>query len=119
MDVAGNLRPGGFGLGYQVEGGACLVPADLVFVVGVVGLDLVFGSVGVVEDQGERHAGGEVVEAEDVDGVVLLNLVLVGGVGEGEGEHSLSRREAVYWTLNYPQLHQFTFATARPSQRFP
>ena len=73
----------------QIEGRPGLEPGDLRFVVRMVDLELVAGAVAMVQDCDERLAGRECVEAEHVDGVVLLHLVVIRILGEGEREHAL------------------------------
>src|SRR5690348_16700146 len=43
----------------------------------------------MVEHHGQGFAGSECGETDDIDGVVLLYLVIVFLIGKGEGEHTL------------------------------
>ena len=73
----------------QVEGGACLEPCPLLFVVSVAEGDVIDGAILVVGDERELGTRGELGETDDVEHVLFLDLVVVGGVLEGEGEHAL------------------------------
>ena len=73
----------------QVEGGTCLEPCPLLFVVGVAQGDVVHRAVLVVGDERELRTRSELGEAHDVEHVLFLDLVVVGSVLEGEGEHAL------------------------------
>ena len=73
----------------QVESRACLEPLDLALVEGVSKGKFLLGSVSVLQDQGEVFARSERLQAQDIDFVTGLNLVVVLRVGECESEHSL------------------------------
>ena len=73
----------------QVEGGTGLEPCPLLFVVGVAQRDVVDGAILVVGDESELGTRSELGEAHDVEHVLFLDLVVVGSVLEGEGEHAL------------------------------
>ena len=75
-------------LGHGVEGRAVLEPLNLGLVEGVRELDLEVLAVLGVDLHGDWLANGE-LSAEDVDLVIGGELVVVGGVGEGEGKHTL------------------------------
>lgn len=80
----------GVAFAQEVEGAAGFEPFDLFVVEGVGEGDLVFVAVGVVDEGGDGGGGGEVGEAGDADGVGLVgDLVVIIGVGEGEGEDAL------------------------------
>lgn len=63
-------------------------PLDLGLVEGVAELDVVGGTLLGVDTESDRLANLE-LSAEEVDGVSGLDLVVVGGVGEGERKHTL------------------------------
>lgn len=75
-------------LGHGVEGRAVLEPLNLGLVEGVVELDVEVLAVLGVDTHGDGLANGE-LSAEDVNLVLGADLVVVGGVGEGEGKHTL------------------------------
>ena len=75
-------------LGHGVEGRAVLEPLNLGLVEGVRELDLEVLAVLGVDLHGDGLANGE-LSAEDVDLVLGAELVVVGGVREGEGKHTL------------------------------
>lgn len=74
---------------YQVKSAASLEPLDLALVEGVSERDLVNGAVGVLGDQSQVLARGEGLETLDANLVLGGDLVVVGGVGEGQSEHAL------------------------------
>merc|ERR1719487_1488966 len=76
------------GLGHGVEGRAVLEPLDLALVEGVRKLDLVRLAVLGVNLHGHGLANGE-LSAEKVNLVIGVELVVVGGLGEGERKHTL------------------------------
>lgn len=76
------------GLGHGVEGRAVLEPLDLALVEGVRKLDLVRLAVLGVNLHGHGLANGE-LSAEKVNLVIGVELVVVGGVGEGKRKHTL------------------------------
>lgn len=49
----------------------------------------VLGTVRVLSNQSEVLARGEALETQDVDFVIRADLVIVGGVSEGQGKHTL------------------------------
>ncbi|KAI6755925.1 hypothetical protein HG531_005031 [Fusarium graminearum] len=80
--VLGSLRHG-------VEGGAVLEPLDLGFVEGVREGHLEgLAAIGRVDNEGEGLANLE-LGAEDIDLVIRSDLVVVGRVREGQGQHTL------------------------------
>jgi len=77
------------GLGHGVEGRAVLEPLNLGLVEGVGQRDLERGAaIGGVDNHGEGLANLE-LGAEKVDLVLRADLVVVGGVSEGQGQHTL------------------------------
>lgn len=75
-------------LGHGVEGRAVLEPLNLGLVEGVRELDVEVLAVLGVDTHGDGLANGE-LSAEDVDLVLRAELVVVGGVREGERKHTL------------------------------
>jgi hypothetical protein len=75
-------------LGHGVEGRAVLEPLDLTLVEGVRELDVEGLAVLGVDPHGHGLANGE-LGAEKVDLVGGVELVVVGGVGEGKRKHTL------------------------------
>lgn len=73
----------------QVECGTGLEPCPLLFVVGVVERHVFARAILVVDDERERLAWSEFGETHDIEHILFLNLVVVGSVLEGEGEHAL------------------------------
>ncbi len=51
--------------------------------------DAILGAVLVPGHQGERNAGRERRQAQQADAVILLELVVVGRVREGQRQHAL------------------------------
>ena len=77
------------GLGHGVEGRAVVEPLDLTGVEGVGEGNVVGGgAVGGVDTKSHGFANGE-LSAEKVDLVAGLDLLVVVGVGEGQGKHTL------------------------------
>ena len=66
-----------------------LEPVDLVLVEGVVDGEGVFLAVGLGGIHGQGDTGGERLEPLDGELVCGLDDVVVGRVGEGQGEHAL------------------------------
>jgi hypothetical protein len=76
-------------LGHGVESATVLEPLDLALVEGVRQRDVEsLAAVGGLDDQGHGLANSKLSDLE-VDLVVGANLVVVGGVGEGERKHTL------------------------------
>ena len=76
-------------LSHGVEGRAVLEPLDLALVEGVRELDVEgLVTVGRVDDQGDGLANSE-LGSLDVDLVVGADLLVVGGLREGQGKHTL------------------------------
>jgi hypothetical protein len=76
-------------LSHGVEGRAVLEPLDLALVEGVRELDVKgLVTVGRVNDQGDGLANSE-LGSLDVDLVVGADLLVVGGLREGQGKHTL------------------------------
>jgi hypothetical protein len=76
-------------LSHGVEGRAVLEPLDLALVECVRELDVEgLVAVGGVDDEGNGLADGE-LSSLDVDLVVRADLLVVGGLGEGQGQHTL------------------------------
>jgi hypothetical protein len=76
-------------LGHGVEGRAVLEPLDLALVEGVGELDVEgLVAVGGVNNEGDGLADGE-LSSLDVNLVVGADLLVVGGLGEGQGKHTL------------------------------
>ena len=73
---------------HGVEGGSILEPLNLGLVEGVAELDVEGGTVLGVDTQSDGLANLE-LSAEEVDLVLGLDLVVVGGVGEGKRKHTL------------------------------
>ena len=69
----------------EVEGGTCLEPCPLLFVVGVAEGDVIDRAILVVGNEREFGTRSELGEANDVEHILFLDLVVVGGVLEGEG----------------------------------
>ena len=77
------------GLGHGVEGRAVVEPLDLTGVEGVGEGNVVGGgAVGGVDTKSHGFTNGE-LSAEKVDLVAGLDLLVVVGVGEGQGKHTL------------------------------
>ena len=74
---------------HQIQRASRLEPLDLALVEGVRERDVFLSAVGVLDAEREVLAGREGLEAEDRNTVVGADLVVVGGVGEGEREHTL------------------------------
>ena len=72
-----------------VEGRAGLEPDELIHGQGVGGLDAVHAPVGVGQHHGGAAAVSDAGDALDRDGVVALDLVVVLGVLEEEGQDAL------------------------------
>ena len=73
----------------QVEGGTRLEPCPLLFVVGVAEGDVIDRAILVVGNERELGTRSELGETYDIEHVLFLDLVVVGGILEGEGEHAL------------------------------
>jgi hypothetical protein len=77
------------GLGHGVEGRAVVEPLDLTGIEGVGKGDVEGGgAIGGVDTEGHGLANGE-LGAEKVDLVAGLDLLVILGVGEGQGKHTL------------------------------
>lgn len=74
---------------HPVEGTACTEPLDLGLVEGVVQEDGLLGPIGVLDDALQRLSRGKVLQALNGQLVHWMNLVIVGGVSEGEGQQAL------------------------------
>src|SRR5690606_18248999 len=74
---------------HQVEGAARLEPGDLFLIEGVDDLEAFGGSVRMSQGDEQVFSGGEGGEADYVHPIVFTHLVVVGGVGELEGQQSL------------------------------
>src|SRR5690606_23081592 len=72
-----------------VEGGAGLEPADLLGVEAVVQPDPLLTAVGVVEDGLHLLARLDGEDVHERDAVALADLLVVGGIREGEGKPAL------------------------------
>jgi hypothetical protein len=76
-------------LGHGVESAAVLEPLDLALVEGVRQLDVEsLAAIGRVNNQGHGLVNSE-LSALEVDPVVGANLVVIGGVREGQRKHTL------------------------------
>lgn len=75
--------------GHVVESTARLEPPDLVLVVGVVQLELVHGTILMVQSAGEGNPGCELGQAQDGHLVSWLHLLVVGRICEDQGKHTL------------------------------
>ena len=74
---------------HGVEGGSILEPLNLGLVEGVAELDVEGGTTILgVDTEGHGLANLD-LSAEEVDGVLGVDLLVVGGVGEGKGKHTL------------------------------
>jgi hypothetical protein len=77
------------GLGHGVKGRAVLEPLNLTLVEGVRERDVEgLAAISGVDNKGDGLANGE-LSALDVNTVVGANLLVVGGLREGEGKHTL------------------------------
>lgn len=74
--------------GHRVQGAAVLEPFDLALVEGVIERRVPDLTVFRMNSQRDRLANLE-LGAQDVDAVVRVDLVIVGWIGECEGEHAL------------------------------
>ena len=73
----------------QVQGGALPEPFQLGLAVGVVQQQGFAAAVAVLHPALDRLAGGEVLQADEADAVVLPDAVVVIRVGEGQGQQAL------------------------------
>ena len=73
----------------DVESRAGAEPLDLLFGHRVGRLDVVDGAVFVIDDHGDRLAGSQVGEADDVDRVAGADPVEIRRIGEREREDAL------------------------------
>lgn len=74
---------------HPVQGTACAEPLDLGLVEGVVQEDGFLRPVGVLDDALQRLARGKVLQALNGQLVHWMDLVVVRGVGKGEGQQAL------------------------------
>ena len=73
---------------HLVECGTSLEPFDLAFIEGVVELDIEFVAVLGMYPHGDGVSNAE-LSRKEIDTVIGFDLVVVGGIGECEGQHSL------------------------------
>ena len=74
---------------YQVQCRAGLEPLDLALVETVCKRNLLLRAIAVLEHEREVLTGRKRLEAEDIDPVIRADLLVVGGIGEREREHTL------------------------------
>src|SRR5207244_13295226 len=73
----------------HVQGAAGAEPGDVLLRHGVGAREVEGRPVGVVQAALDGDIGGERAQADHRDAIVFPDLVVGGGVGEGEGEHPL------------------------------
>src|SRR5229473_223415 len=101
------------GLCQGVQGGARLEPPDLLVGEGVPALDGHGLAAGLVDDDVGRLARGELREPRDADAVGLLEEVVVGGLGEREGEDPLLLEVGLVDAREAPDDHYLAAEIAR------
>src|ERR1700730_11731578 len=96
-----------------VQSGARLEPPDLLVGEGVPARDADGPAAGLVDDNVDRLAGSELREPLDADAVGLLEQVVVGGLGEREGEDPLLLEIGLVDAREAPHDHHLAAEIAR------
>src|SRR6185312_4524252 len=73
----------------HIQRSACLEPAYLLFIIGMVDAQLVLAAILVMQYHGQGFAWGKRCQAIDIDDVILLHLVIVFFIRKGQRQHAL------------------------------